>query len=259
MKILFFGDVVGQSGRKGVNNALISLKEQYQPDLIILNGENAAHGKGITKKIYTQFMKMGIDVITLGNHAFAKKEIFDFIDEADNLVRPGNIDPEDVGRATYQFYHQGKLIAVTNLCGSVFMHGVFEDPFTQMEAILKDVKADIHFVDLHAEATSEKQAFFYHFAGRVSAIVGTHTHIQTADEQIIDGTAVITDVGMCGAYHSIIGRDVQEIITRFTSEEKTQYKIAEGEAIINAVCIEFDDSKNIAKDITRIQIRPENV
>lgn len=257
MKLLFLGDIVGQSGRKGVENALHSLNEQYNFDLVIANGENAAHGKGITRKIYNQFMKMGIDVVTLGNHAFSKNEIFQFIDDAERLVRPANIDPEDVGQSTCILYKNQKTIAVSNLCGEVFMHGTLESPFVAMEAILNEVQADIHIVDFHAEATSEKLAFFYHFAGRITAMVGTHTHVQTADERIINGTAGISDAGMCGAYESILGRDVGEILTRFTSEEKTKYTIAEGEAIICGVAIEIDDQSNQAVHIERIQIRPK--
>lgn len=257
MKILFLGDVVGQSGRKGVEDALVSLKKEHEIDLVIVNGENSAHGKGITKKIYNQFMKMGVDVITLGNHAFSKKEIIDYLPEADRLVRPANIDPEDVGQSTCIIYKNSKVIAVTNLCGEIFMHGTLENPFSTMESILNEVDADLHIVDFHAEATSEKLAFFYHFAGRITAMIGTHTHVQTADERIINGTAGISDVGMCGAYESILGRDVGEILTRFTSDEKTQYTIAEGEAIVCGVIIETDDKTDKCVTIQRIQRRPE--
>ncbi|MGL5541119.1 MAG: TIGR00282 family metallophosphoesterase [Erysipelotrichaceae bacterium] len=256
MRILFLGDIVGQSGRKGVEDALVLLKRDYHPDLIIANGENAAHGKGITRKIYIQLLKMGIDVVTLGNHAFSKNDIFGFIDEAQYLVRPANIDPEDVGVATVVVHRGGKRIAVSNLCGQVFMHGVVESPFAVMEHILEEVDADIHIVDFHAEATSEKLAFFYHFAGRIGAMIGTHTHVQTADERIIDGTAGLSDAGMCGAYESILGRDVGEILTRFTSEAKTKYTIAEGAAIVCGVVVDFDDQTNQAVHIERIQLRP---
>ncbi|MGL5978038.1 MAG: TIGR00282 family metallophosphoesterase [Erysipelotrichaceae bacterium] len=256
MRLLFLGDIVGQSGRKGVENALPLLRQQYEPDIIIANGENAAHGKGITRKIYTQFMKMGIDVVTLGNHAFSKADIFAFIEDADHMVRPANMDPIDAGQSTCVIYKKGKTIAISNLCGEIFMHNTVESPFDCMEMILKEIDADIHFVDFHAEATSEKIAFLYQFAGRIGAVIGTHTHVQTADERIVNGTAGLSDAGMCGAYESILGRDVEEILTRFTSDEKTKYTIAEGEAIICGCIIDFDDVTNQATHIERIQLRP---
>lgn len=257
MKILFIGDIVGSVGREMVKEQVAKLKEQYQLDLVIGNGENAAHGKGITRKIYNQLRNYGLDVITMGNHTFAKDDLYQFIHEADRLVRPGNMEPLTFGNHTIILEVKGKKVAISNLCGEVFMHQVVDSPFYCMEDILQQVEADIYLVDLHAEATSEKIAFAYHFADCVQAIVGTHTHVQTADERIIDGCATITDLGMCGAYRSVLGRDVDEIVTRFTTNEKTKYKIAEGPGIFCGVIVEIDDETNRAINIQRIQVRPE--
>ncbi len=183
MNVLFIGDIVGKAGRLCVKEQLPKLKEQYHPDLIIANGENAAHGKGITKRIYTELLDQGIDMITMGNHTFSKNDIYTFIHEADRMVRPANMEPLHYGVSTRVLEVKGMRVAISNLCGETFMNNVVESPFTCMERILENVKADLHFVDLHGETTSEKMAFTYHFAGRVHAVVGTHTHVQTADER----------------------------------------------------------------------------
>ena len=154
---------------------------------------------------------MGIDVLTMGNHTFAKSDLFNFIDEADRLVRPMNLSPTDAGKGVRVFVVKGLRIAVVNLCGEVFMHDITESPCSCMERVLKDVEADLYLVDLHGEATSEKIAFTYAFSGRAQVVVGTHTHVQTADERIVNGTAAISDLGMCGAYTSVLGRDVKAV------------------------------------------------
>ena len=224
---------------------------------MVANGENAAHGKGITKKIYHQLLNYGVDVVTMGNHTFSKDDIYTFIHEADRMVRPANMEPCDVGNSTLVIEVLGKRIAVTNLSGEVFMNNVVDSPFFCMEDVLHEVDADIYLVDLHAEATSEKIAFAYHFSGKIAAVVGTHTHVQTADEQIIDGTAMISDLGMCGAFKSVIGRDVNEVLTRFTTQEKTRFQIADGPAIFCGAVVEINNESNQAVHIQRIQIRPD--
>ena len=259
MKVLFIGDIVGSVGREVVRENLPKLKEQYQIDLVIGNGENAAHGKGITKKIYRQLLSYGIDIITMGNHTFSKNDLYSFIDEAERMVRPANMEPVDVGEHTIVVKVNGKRVAVTNLIGEVWMNNVVDSPFYCMEDILDNIEADIYLVDLHAEATSEKIAFTYHFCDRVSAVVGTHTHVQTSDERIVYGCGAITDLGMCGAYTSVLGRDVEEIITRFTSDKKTKYKIAEGPGIFCGAVMELDDETGRCVDIERIRICPENI
>lgn len=259
MKVLFVGDVVGSVGRAMVSQYVPQLRKEKELDLVICNGENAAHGKGITKKIYEQLLSYGVDVITMGNHTFSKQDIFLFIEEADHLVRPMNLDPMDVGHSTCVIEVNNKRVAVSNLCGEVFMNNVVENPFACMEDILDDYDdCDLHLVDFHGEVTSEKIAFAYHFASRVGAVVGTHTHVQTADERIVCGTcAAISDLGMCGPYHSVLGRDINEILTRFTTDEKTRYTMAEGDGIFCGCIVEFDNRSNHAISIERIQIRPE--
>lgn len=257
MNILFIGDIVGSSGREVVREKLPKLKEQYAIDFVVANGENAAHGKGITRKIYNQLLECGIDVVTMGNHTFSKNDIFQFINEADHMVRPANMEPMEYGQHTVVMNVHNKRIAVSNLSGEVWMNNVIDSPFYCMEDILQDIEADIYLVDFHGEATSEKIAFTYAFASRIQAVVGTHTHVQTADERIVDGTAAITDLGMCGAYTSVLGRDVEEIVTRFTTDEKTKFKIALGPSIFCAALVTLDDQTNQAISIKRIQIRPE--
>ena len=257
MRVLFLGDIVGKSGRLCMKEQLPKLKEQYRPDLVIVNGENAAHGKGITKKIYHELLGYGIDVITMGNHTFSKSDIYQFINEADRLVRPANMEPLGYGRSTLILQVGSKRIAVSNLCAEIFMNNVTESPFACMERILAGIDVDYHFVDLHGETTSEKIAFTYQFAGRVQAVVGTHNHVQTADERIINGCAAISDLGMCGAYHSVLGRDTQEVLERFVNQEKTHYKIADGPAVLCGLLVDFDDSLHQAVKAERIQIRPQ--
>lgn len=259
MKILFIGDIVGQAGREALKRYLPALVETKEIDLVIANGENAAHGKGLTAKIYRQLKSFGVDVVTLGNHAFSNDNIFNFLHTVDDVVRPGNLEPLDYGRSSTVVEKNGKKIAVHNLSGEVFMYDVTESPFQCMERMLKEVKADIHVVDLHAEATSEKIAFTYYFAKKLAAVVGTHTHVQTADERIVYGCAAITDLGMCGAYTSVLGRDVDEILTRFTKNEKTRYKIAEGEPIFCGAVVTIDDETNRAIDIERIRYVDSNL
>lgn len=258
MKILMVGDIVGSVGRSMINDYVKKIKEEENIDLVIANAENAAHGKGITRKIYNQLLSYGVDVITMGNHTFSKKVLEEFIDELDVMVRPKNMTPVGLGQSTVIVEVKGKKVAISNLIGEVFMINCEQSPFDAMEEILENVEADIHIVDLHAEATSEKIAFTYHFAKRCSIIVGTHTHVQTADERIVDGhCAAITDLGMCGPYHSVIGRDIDEILARFVNREKTRFTMAEGEGMFCGCIVEIDDSTNAATSIKRIQIRPE--
>ena len=214
MNILFLGDVFAKSGRNAVVEHIPLLKAKFNCDLVIVNGENAAHGKGITEKIYHSLMDAGADVITLGNHAFSKSEIRESLGTCTSLVFPKNIEHE--GTVPYYVIKEvnGKKIAVVNLLGQVFMDCASASPLEVMEDLLDEIVADIIIVDLHAEATSEKELFLRVFAKDVTAVIGTHTHVQTADEKIYKGCAFISDVGMCGPYDSIIGRDAEEIIGR---------------------------------------------
>lgn len=258
MKILFLGDVVGKVGRNAVINNLSFLKEKYKIDFTIVNGENSAHGKGITTKIYKNFKNIGVDVVTLGNHAFAKKEIMESLYDCSDLVRPVNLEPTGIGRNFVIKECLGKKIAVVNICGSVFMDKVVETPYDSMGRLLSIIKADIIFVDFHGEATAEKAIFFEYFRDKLTAVIGTHTHIQTADERIKNGCAFISDAGMCGAYDSILGRDIEEVFNLQIKKEPSRFKPAEGDYIVCGVVIEIDEKTNRSVSIERIQIRPND-
>ncbi len=252
MNILFIGDIVGASGRQIVVDHLSALKDEYDVDFIIANGENSAHGKGITKKIYNQLKNAGVDCITMGNHTFAKSEIYDFYEECEDLLVPANIEPLDFGNY-YKIYEvKGKSICVVNLYGEAFMNRVGGSPYPYMDEILETTQCDYYFVDFHAESTSEKMLFANVYQDSVDCVVGTHTHVQTADERMIGSCAYITDVGMCGAYDSVIGRDVEELYKRVILNEKTHFKVALGEAFLNAVLVKVDPVTMQSESITRL-------
>ena len=255
MNILFIGDIVGAAGRNIVFQYLKQLKKDYDIDFVIANGENSAHGKGISYKIYERFKSEGIDCITMGNHSFSKREVIAHLDKMNDMVVPYNY-PEDLHEGYKVFYVKGLRLCVINLLGSALMHPNRQDPFEAMEEILNKVEADLFFVDFHAEATSEKRLMAEYFKDRLVALVGTHTHVQTADERLLGNLAFISDVGMCGVYDSIIGRDVSEMIEALIKHEKTRYKIAEGAAILSACVIKIDETLKKATAIERIQIRP---
>ncbi|QIK69995.1 TIGR00282 family metallophosphoesterase [Erysipelothrix sp. HDW6C] len=254
MRILFIGDIVGASGRQIVVDHLSMIKEQHNIDFTIANGENSAHGKGITKKIYNQLTNAGIECVTMGNHTFAKREIFDDYDDCPNLLVPANIEPVDFGNYYKIFEVKGKKICVANMYGEAFMNRVGGSPYPYMDALLEETTADYYFVDFHAESTSEKMLFAYVYENDINAVVGTHTHVQTADERLIGRVAYITDVGMCGAKESIIGRDVEELYRNVILAEKTRYTVALGEAFLNAVIIDVDDETMESTAITRLVI-----
>lgn len=256
MNILFLGDIVGKRGREIIRDFLPSLKEEYNIDFTIANGENSAHGKGITYKIYNELRTYGIDAITMGNHTYAKKELLEHISKMDILVVPENII-DKVGQGYRVFEVNGLKLCVCNILGAALMGDYMSDPFVAYQKIIDHVKADIFFVDLHAEATAEKRIFAEYFGKNAAIVVGTHTHIQTADEAILkNGVAFISDVGMCGPYDSIIGRDKNECIANMVYHEKTRFEMCESEAILNAVVIEVDDNTKLPISIKRIQRRP---
>ncbi len=222
MRILFVGDIMGRAGREALEKYLPILKKDLSPDVVIVNGENAAHGRGITGKICDKFFELGTDVITTGNHTWDQQEILKYINNQPKLIRPANHQKQITpGHGLYMHeLMDGRKILVVNMMCRLFMNPL-EDPFACMEEILTDYKLGVNchaiFVDLHGEATSEKQAFAHKFAGRVSAVIGTHTHVPTADAQVIDGgTAFMSDAGMTGDYVSIIGAQKKVAIARFT-------------------------------------------
>lgn len=218
MKVLFIGDVYGKPGREILKKHLPNIKSKYKPNLIIVNGENSAHGKGITEKIYNEFMKENIDFITLGNHAFSNYDVFKFIDKEDvNIIRPANF--RNVAGKGYKIInYNNKKVLIINLVGKTFMNANVLSPFLVADEILKKEKYDYSIIDFHAEATSEKESLARYLDGRVDLIVGSHTHIPTADERLLKkGSLYITDVGMTGPYEGIIGAKKNVIIERFLS------------------------------------------
>lgn len=258
MKILFLGDIVGKRGREVVRDFLPTLKDKYNPDFTIVNGENSAHGKGITISIYNNLISWGVDCITMGNHTFSKKEIIDHLDETDKMICPYN-HIDKLGQGYRIFNVNNKKLCLVNLLGTVMQEEYTTSPYIAMDEILNKTKnenIDIYFVDFHAETTAEKRLFVEFYKDKVNAVVGTHTHIQTADEQIIDGVGFITDVGMCGPFNSIIGRDIEECINKTIYEEKTRFTVSEEDPILCGVFLEFDDLNNRCINIERIQIRP---
>ncbi|MGE5630897.1 MAG: TIGR00282 family metallophosphoesterase [Caulobacteraceae bacterium] len=253
MNILFVGDVVGRPGRNYLKENLARLIEKNSIDFVIVNGENSAGGVGITKSTYDELINMGTDVVTLGNHTWSKKEILTFIEESERLIRPANYPEGTPGRGYIILEKQGKRIAVINMNGRVFME-CMECPFRTMDRILKEIEAnsDIIIVDFHAEATSEKQAMGWYLDGRVNAVLGTHTHVQTADERVLpQGTAYITDVGMTGPLNSILGVEKEIIIEKFITGMPARFEVASGDAVLGAVKIEIDGNNNTLS-ITRI-------
>ena len=256
MKILFIGDIVSRPGRNVLSKHLNKLQEDYNIDFTIVNAENAAHGKGLTPKIFRQIIGFGVDVITLGNHAYAKEEIFEIIND-EKIVRPINLVTSKMGKGYRTFDVLGKKVLVGNVCGEAFMHNVDPNPFIASQEFV-DAEADIKIIDLHGEATAEKIAFMHHFKNDLTAIFGTHTHVQTADEDVFNGCAYITDVGMSGPYESVIGRDIEEVVSRFVEDKQTYYKVSKNEAVLCGVVVEIDDNTNRAISIERIQIRPKH-
>ncbi|OGI11152.1 MAG: metallophosphoesterase [Candidatus Margulisbacteria bacterium GWF2_35_9] len=246
LKVLFFGDIVGKLGRECFFDILPELKKKHSPDLIIVNGENSANGRGITAKIYRSYLSAGVTCITSGNHIFDNKEILNNMGSLNALIRPLNYPKNTPGNYIFKTTINGTNIAILNLLGQVFMPPI-DNPFNTFEEVLnKELKdSQIIIVDIHAEATSEKKAFAYYFSKRISAVIGTHTHIQTNDTEIIDNhTAYITDVGMLGAKNSILGMEKESIIQRFISNmpERISPLDIDSEAIINYVDMEFEPS-----------------
>ena len=233
------------------------LKRQYGADIVIVNGENAAERNGITEKQFRDLRFAGADVVTLGNHAWANQEIYNFIDREDAIIRPVNYPAGTPGRG-YTIVDMGRVqVAVVNLLGNVYV-STLPSPFTMIDALLDELKQQgvRHIIiDFHAEATSEKIAFANYIDGRVSAVLGTHTHVQTADACVLPkGTAYISDVGMTGAIHSVLGVKTELSIQQFVTQIPVRFQHAEGEARLCAVVVELDDKTGLAKSITPIQV-----
>lgn len=261
MKILFFGDIVGRVGRNGIKKQLKAIVKKHQPDIIIANAENLAHGTGVTPKTIHEMQEAGIDYFTSGNHIWNKPIGEELLQEKKpKVLRPANYENKS-GTGVLEIEHNGNKLLLINLQGQVFMNEEVSNPFHKIDEILKKkplIKYDAIFVDFHAEATSEKKALGWFLDGRVSAVVGTHTHIPTADAQILPkGTAYITDVGMTGPERSVLGVEIEPVLGRFLEENKKGFSYAEeGTCQINAVVIETGKNK-LAQSIEFIQFTTE--
>lgn len=254
MKILFLGDIVGKTGRQAVEKILPDLKKEHQPDVVIANAENLAHGDGINLKTLEQMEKAGIDYFTSGNHAFKKAKDLEIWEKA-NLIRPLNMPdhPQVPGKGALEMKVAGEKVWLVNLQGLIFMSEYLPSPFDKMEGFLKAHPQETIIVDFHQEATSEIQAFGQHFDGRLAVVLGTHTHVQTADERVLeDGTGYITDVGMCGSLNSVIGVKKEEVIRHFQTGLKFKLEPGDFPAIVNGVVIKLDPASRKALSIKRI-------
>jgi metallophosphoesterase (TIGR00282 family) len=244
VKILFIGDIVGKIGRKTLAHFLPILKREHDFDLIIANGENTTHGRGLTKKHYEELVNLGIDVITLGNHFDNRPELKYYITEVHNLVRPLNLIENYPGEGSVVVTtKKGDKVRVTNVLGQAFMKEIITSPYANLKMLNADTEKMIHIVDYHAEATAEKMTIGWEFDGAVSAVLGTHTHVQTRDARILPkGTAYISDVGMTGAYNGIIGADRERVIERtwFDKQVPFTYEYKDKEAQFSAVILEIN-------------------
>jgi hypothetical protein len=256
MKILVLADVVARPGRVAVLENIQNLRKQFEIDIAIMNAENVAGGFSITPAIADEFFEKGIDLMTSGNHIFDKTEIIPYIEKNPRLLRPANYPPSTPGKGLFVGEVRGFKIAVLNILGRVFMPPV-DDPFRIVEQYVKAIPDDvkIRLVDIHAEATSEKYAMGWFLDGRVSAVYGSHTHVQTADERILGkGTAYITDVGMTGSYAGVIGMDKHHVLERFTKMPARRADHAKGDVWICAVILDIDEETGKARNIERLRI-----
>ncbi|MCX7794632.1 MAG: TIGR00282 family metallophosphoesterase [Thermodesulfovibrionales bacterium] len=256
LRVLFIGDIVGRPGRNAVKSLLPGLIEKLRIDFIIANGENAAGGFGITEKVAKELFEQKINVITTGNHVWDKKEDISFIAKEPFILRPFNYPAGVPGHGSIIYTLNGFKIGVVNLQGRVFMTPVdcpFRTGLIEIERILAETR--IIIIDFHAEATSEKMALGYYLDGMVSAVIGTHTHVQTADERILPkGTAYITDVGMTGPVDSIIGIEIPQIIDRFLYQMPKKFEVAKGRSVLSAVLIDIDTKTGLARSIQRLNL-----
>jgi metallophosphoesterase (TIGR00282 family) len=261
MRLIFLGDVVGRSGRDAVLRELPLLKDRFRPDFVAINGENAAHGFGITEDIYHALRDAGADVVTLGNHSFDQREALVFIERTPELLRPVNYPADTPGRGTALLSaRSGQQILVISVMGRVMIEPVLDDPFAAIQRELELCPlgrgADAVIIDMHAEATSEKMAMAHFVDGRVSLVAGTHTHAPTSDHQILpQGTAYVSDLGMCGDYNSVIGMDKTEPLNRFLRKVPNQrMEPASGPATVTGIAVETEDATGLAVKIAPIRI-----
>ncbi|MGH7824293.1 MAG: TIGR00282 family metallophosphoesterase [Candidatus Binatia bacterium] len=261
MRILILGDVVGRPARRAVRELVPSLIKKQQIDLVIANAENAAGGMGVDIKSAEELFSAGVQVLTSGNHIWKKKEIFPYLDEHSLLLRPANYPPGAPGRGWCEWQNQSGLKAlIINVQGRVFMPNQVDDPFRCVDAILREHGhySPVVIVDVHAEATSEKNALGWYLNGRASVVYGTHTHIQTADERVLPGgTAYITDVGMCGPFDSVIGIERETVIEGFLSQLPRRFEVASENVVLQGVIVDVDEKTGKAREICRLRVHSE--
>lgn len=259
MRILMVGDVVGRPGRRYFREITPKLRKEREIDVVVVNGENSAGGKGMTEKSLAELLSGGADVITSGNHIWDKKDVLGFIDREPFLIRPANYPGDAPGKGCCIFPYRAKNIGVMNLSGRSFMPPL-DDPFQVVEDLLCAMRddCDILLLDFHAETTSEKMAMAWYLDGRVNAVVGTHTHVQTADARILPkGTAFLTDLGMTGPRDSVLGVETEAILYKFTTGRPVRFEVADGPCIYNGVILTIDDSTNATTGIERIFLSEE--
>lgn len=256
MRILFLGDIVGEPGRKAVSHHLTDIKRQHNVDFCIVNGENSAGGRGITPKIAKELLEAGADVITTGDHVWDQRELMDYLPLEPRVLRPLNYPPDTPGNGSVTVETAHGKVAILNAQGRTFMNPPLENPFTVVEAEVARLKNEedvkMIFLDFHAETTSESIAMGFHLDGTISAQVGTHTHVQTADERILPkGTAHITDAGMCGPEISVLGRNVESVVWRFKSGLPTRFPVAKGPVRLCGMIVDIDPDSGLATHVER--------
>ena len=258
MRVLILGDVVGRPARRAIRDLVPSLIEREGIDLAIANAENAAGGIGVDLKSANELLSSRVDVLTSGNHIWKKKEIYQYLDEHSDLIRPANYPEGAPGRGWCAWQNEGGLRAlVINVQGRVFMPNHVDDPFRSVDAICRDRgrHSRVIIVDMHAEATSEKNAMGWHLNGRASIVFGTHTHVQTSDDRILPGgTAYITDVGMCGPLDSVIGMDKETVIKGFLSQLPRHFEVAHENVVLQGIIVDVDEDSGQAREIRRLRI-----
>ncbi len=259
MKVNIFciGDIVGRPGRHILSQQLSDIVSEYEVDCVIANAENAAGGSGLTPQIYDKLLKYGVNLITLGDHVYRKRDIISILEASDNIVRPANLSDNAAG-GEYAIYQtaKGPTIAIVTLIGRIFMKPA-DCPYAKIDSLISKLKsqADIIFVEMHAEATSEKIAMGYYLDGKVSCVFGTHTHVTTADEKVLpNGTAYITDIGMTGSHDSVLGRRSASVIKAFRTQMPFPFEIATGDVRVSGILVGIDSQTKFADSIQRIQI-----
>lgn len=259
MRILMVGDVFGRPGRRFFAEQTPILKQSQNIDVVVVNGENAAHGKGLTQATFNALLSGGADIVTSGNHIWDRKDVYDFIDREPFLVRPANYPENCPGKGFCIYPYKAKNIGVINLEGRTFMQPL-DNPFSRAEEILKEIRqdCDIILVDFHAEATSEKLALGYFLDGKVTAVVGTHTHVQTADDRILpQGTAYITDLGMVGPLESVIGTQIEASMQKFLTCRMAKFEVAESPCVYCGLLLDIEERNNQVVRVERIRIVEE--